>query len=239
SALQHPQLAMRMCVAQVLGEMKIEQAVPQLITLLKDDPESIGRNYAAMALGEIADRRAVEPLIEALHNTSDQEARRTILNALGKLRDPRAVASLIEVVQDGNPYTACFAVEALGEIGDSHAFEPILQVLEHWNTDKKKWVRSWAASALGRLDDDRAFEPLMNALHDQDPKVRIGSAYGLGFLGDTRAIPSLRHAYRNDQGIDDDTGDTVKGVARKSMSRIMDRYNAMLYQRLGKHPSDF
>jgi len=108
---------------------------------------------------------AVEPLVAVLLN----------VNSVEKLR------------QD--------AAQALGQIGDSRAVEPLIVAL----ADKNAEGRRRAAEALGRIGDDRAVEPLIVALADMNGDVHISAAVALGRIGDDRAVDSL---IRNIEGVD-------------------------------------
>jgi HEAT repeat protein len=86
------------------------------------------------------------------------------------------------------------AAEALGQMGDARAVEPLLEVL----TDPDRDVRIGAANALGQIGDLSAVEPLLGSLRDEDPGVReaavgafcrLGGALGEHF--DSRAIAPL------------------------------------------------
>ena len=84
------------------------------------------------------------------------------------------------------------AAEALGEIGDSRAVEPLINVLRNSDVFVRRWtpaaafgmvsesgvkdmiavVRISVAQALGNIGDEKAIEPLKQLLNDEDEKVR-------------------------------------------------------------------
>ncbi|MCE5298082.1 MAG: HEAT repeat domain-containing protein [Methanoregulaceae archaeon] len=70
-------------------------------------------------------------------------------------------------------------IEALGEIRDPRAVEPLIGLLR----DKDNEVRWEAALALGEMADPRALGPLEGALRDPDRYVRYGSAVALEKMG--------------------------------------------------------
>jgi hypothetical protein len=70
-------------------------------------------------------------------------------------------------------------IEALGEIGDPKAVDPLILLLE----DRNNEVRWEAALALGEIGDLRAIAPLKEALKDRDRYVRYGAAAALEKLG--------------------------------------------------------
>jgi HEAT repeat protein len=65
--------------------------------------------------------------------------------------------------------------QALGNVADLHALEPLINALE----DKDQEVRHVAASALGELRNQRAVDPLIMALKDRSHYVRASAAKAL------------------------------------------------------------
>jgi hypothetical protein len=88
------------------------------------------------------------------------------------------------------------AADALGEIGDPSAVEPLIGALED---DFDSEVRESAADALGMIGAPRAVEPLIGVLeNDSDSDVRRLVADALGKIGDARAVGPLVTALEND-----------------------------------------
>ena len=86
-----------------------------------------------------------------------------------KLKGKRDLKGLIKALRykrDGGVRSS--AAEALGEIGDARAVEPLCAALR----DKDVDVREAAAEALGKIGDARAAVPLRSALGDEDSDVR-------------------------------------------------------------------
>ena len=163
-------------VAETLGRLKDPWAVESLLTLLKEEGWQV-RRAAAAALGEIGDPRAVAALIEALKDP-DSGVRQNAAYALGQLGAP-AVEPLIgpQGQQPRSPHGAAHAwarpetaggraadrgpqgcrwklreeaADALGQINDVRAVEPLIAVVK----DKKNAVQSnaarrWARSRTG------------------------------------------------------------------------------------------
>jgi len=71
--------------------------------------------------------------------------------------------------------TRLAAAEALAELGDQSAVEPLIRTLE----DGKRAVRLAATEALGRIGDARALEPLTESLEDRDKHVREAASEAL------------------------------------------------------------
>jgi HEAT repeat protein len=123
------------------------------------------------------------------------------------------VEPLIQVIVDKEEDVRRQAVEALGEIGDSRAVEPLLLALGM----KSKWsvqtpftaglskvtaelenmaLKMTIISALVKIGKP-SVEPLIEALADENSEVRRYAANTLGKIKDDRAIVPLIHALRD------------------------------------------
>jgi HEAT repeat protein len=78
-----------------------------------------------------------------------------------------------------------FAAEALGQLGDARAVEPLSAAL----ADQDKYLAHQAAQALGLIGDPRAVESLIAALDDSDYSLSIKSAWALGQIGGPAVDP--------------------------------------------------
>jgi HEAT repeat protein len=95
------------------------------------------------------------------------------------LKRRRDVDGLIKVLQTGaHPESREEAAEALGEIRDPRAVDPLIGALK----DRDHEVREEAVEALGKIGDKRAVEPLNAVLGDPDPKVRRAAENALNRL---------------------------------------------------------
>jgi HEAT repeat protein len=101
------------------------------------------------------------------------------------------VVRLIKTLKyNPSPEDRVTAAQALGEMGDLRAVEPLVVALG----DQHLYVRAYAAESLAELGDARAVEPLICALGDEVPFVRAHAAQALGELGDARAVGALLKA---------------------------------------------
>jgi len=114
------------------GFMKEKDAVPALISVLKRVPRTGG---AAFAIGEIGDERGIPALMEVLKNNSGYEDRE--VTALAKFKHKEAVPLMLARL--GHPRSTFSGMdsmetnkllEALLEIGDRRAVEPIEKFLQ-------------------------------------------------------------------------------------------------------------
>lgn len=202
-------------------KMKAKKDVSGLIKALSYTKDASVREAAAHALGEIGDPRAVEPLIVVLNDNDwekrfeNRPVRFAAASALGRIGDSRAVRPLAEAL---NEYVLGLdgpASDALIEIGDPSAVQPVIAVMmsignkdnsirvlcaigkpavEPVTTlleDKRSRVRQTAAYVLGEIGDRRAVDPLVQTLKDRAEHVRTRAAKALGQIGDARAVDPL------------------------------------------------
>lgn len=101
---------------------------------------------------------------------------------VARLKRKRDVASLVEALTKGGPRARRAAANALIEIPDRRALEPLIAALR----DPDPAVRANAALALGEFEHARpetlgtVVEPLAAALGDESPSVRAMAASALG-----------------------------------------------------------
>ncbi len=169
-------------------------------------------------IDELEKKQDISGLIRAL---GDNNVAYSAHNALARIGKP-AVNPLIAVLQNDKNYTIrCLAADALGDIGDLNAIEPLITALN----DEDHNVRLHAAHALGKFRDPRtisplisaftrksnpvydaakvlatwgiheAIEPLIAALQHNDSSVRLNAAIALGKFRDPRAISPLISAF--------------------------------------------
>jgi HEAT repeat protein len=103
------------------------------------------------------------------------------------MKSARDVRGLTRLLKHRDLDVQYGAAEALGEIGDSGAVEPLIAALKN---DEYSGVRWKAAEALSKIGAP-AVEPLIGALSHDDDDVRWKAAIALGEIGDPRAIEPL------------------------------------------------
>src|SRR4051812_13971522 len=136
-------------------------AVPYLAALLKDAPKV--RTEAAIALAEIKDPSAAQPLADALDfgiSGVDAQAReghaanKEIARALGATRSKAGLNPLLKLARSGDNYEKLAAINALGEIGDSEAVDPLMAIAT--DEEAEMPLSRAAIIALGRIGDEKA-----------------------------------------------------------------------------------
>ena len=186
-ALEDDDQGVRYRAVEALGQIKNVTAVDPLIEVLRNDEDRDVRLKAAWALGEIDDARAVDPLSYASVKDADGYVREEAYKVLqkntvgGNKVDARSVDPIIGALEDDDQGVRYRAAEALGQIKNVTAVDPLIEVL---GNDEDRDVRLKSAWALGEIDDARAVDPLSYAsAKDSDGYVRDEAKKALGKLG--------------------------------------------------------
>ena len=181
---EYPEI--RIFAAKELAKIKNPSVIDVLIDATSDKQEEV-RIEVIQTLGEIGDERAVNPLVYTLGDES-LVVREKSARALGKLGRPEAVEALISALNSNTNLTiVCAIAEALGQIEDARAVEPLMTFLNH----KESIIRECTAASLGNLRDSRAVKSLIAALNDEQERVRWYAADSLGKIRDPACVDSL------------------------------------------------
>jgi len=114
------------------------------------------------------------------------------ISLLGRFKDRQVLPILLDALNKGkDSYYRLTVINAIGELGDKEAVEPLLQILV--DDKESPGPRMAAARALGGFGDARAVEPLLQILKDEreNKAVRRDAASALGTFGDKRAVGPL------------------------------------------------
>jgi HEAT repeat protein len=184
--------------------------------------------------------RYVDESYELRHTDSLARQPVDVLASVGK----PAVKSLVAGLKGRDPFVRRQSAQALGEIGDPRAVEPLIDLLSDpdalirrhavkalgkiedpravtpiarvLSDSEEEWhVKGSAAEALGRMKDPNAIEPLARALMDLHWNVRSQSAKALGSIGDRRAVEPLILALKDQDA-------AVRGYAAEALGKIRD-----------------
>jgi HEAT repeat protein len=113
---------------------------------------------------------------------------------LGKMGDPRAVPALIVALQDQDPRLDLFAADALAELRDPRAVEPLITLAKQTRNTE---AADEANVALGEFKDARAVDSLIDTLNrTKEPWKEEKIASSLGRIG-ALAIPQLTAELKN------------------------------------------
>lgn len=143
---------LRAVFALALGLARVDDAVPSLTALVRDDDVAMVRACAAEGLGLIGDPAAADAVRERLAREIDDEASASQALALGVLGDRRATALLLErVARADSARTLVASALALGRLRDPAAVDPLLELAR--DVSKPGVARGFAAIALGLIGE--------------------------------------------------------------------------------------
>ncbi|MEJ2182579.1 MAG: HEAT repeat domain-containing protein [Nitrospirota bacterium] len=195
----------RVITAELLGEMRCEDAVPVLIKHMESDTRDV-RRACAGALANIGTGAALASLAEGGLSDEDGHIRKTSAAAFGRSGDPRYVTALLEQMarepyQDVRDETvkavlALVPQELTGRLGELPPavreavgrYSQDLETLLALSGDEDLDVRLSALAGLGASADERARACLLEAAGDPEAAVRRAVALAMGEMG-----PSLAH----------------------------------------------
>ena len=168
-------------MAELLGQLGLESAIPQLAKTL-EHPEARVRRSAAGALAKIGTQPTVDLLRRALKD-SDLETRKVIARSI---EGPKSVALAMPLVlatedqDDLGLIEECYL--ALGRIGTSDAVQALIIALPPGGLFSRKppGPRIAAVKALRNVGSDAALAALKALKKDPDKAVRAELAKALG-----------------------------------------------------------
>jgi HEAT repeat protein len=191
--LGHRSPVRRARAAQVLGDLELRAAVPELCRLLEDRHGEV-RIVAVRALGRIGDPSAAWRLIAGL-DRPDPAPSLLVTHTLVQL-GADAEVTLSAALDHPQARVRVVCLDALGLLGATGAVTRIARVLRE---DTSLDVRVAAAANLGRLGTRSAVAPLIDALATARPTpLRAAAARALGSLGAPTAMPHLQTLLRDD-----------------------------------------
>jgi HEAT repeat protein len=172
--------------AQLLGDLELRQAVPDLCRLLTDRDHEV-RVVAVRALGRIGDPTAAWRLIASL-DLSDPVPSLLATHTLVQF-GAEAEVTLSAALDHPQARVRAVCLDALGLLGAAASAGRIARVLRD---DDTLDVRVAAAANLGRLGSRGAVDPLLETLRPNRPAaLRAAAARALGDLGTPAAVPAL------------------------------------------------
>lgn len=222
---------------EVLSEVGDNLAVPTLIGLLDDEEcrQSLCRHHIINGLGRIGDERAAGPLVRLLRESSPlklpgyalpvvtalrriggDEAFRGLVEALEYLPTEKSVddPAILILREEESLMVRSEAVNALGDMGDERAIQPLIKVLKSddgggpprgrkarfaWGNSKTSLQAILAVEKLTKFkQDDRFVSALIVALDSKYLIVRKKAAFKLIPFKDNRKIGPLVAALQDE-----------------------------------------
>ncbi len=179
------EIAIREAAAEALIKIGGEDAVKKVSMLLGAEVASI-RNFAMDILINIGNE-AVE-IVKGLIHDPDHDIRKYAVDILGLIGSQEASTYIIEALEDEHINVKCGAVEALGNIGEKIAIDPLISLL---NKETDPWLKFMLVESLGKIKSDKALDSLHKLLMEKDPLMVSSSIQALGKIGNIASIDYL------------------------------------------------
>jgi HEAT repeat protein len=191
-------------------------------------------DIATMALEEYRDRGVVISELSTYISTQTGTPTRSI-SLLGRFKDRRVLPIYLDLLKKRkDSYYRLNVVNAIGELDDKGAAEPLLQIL----VDDKEYPgpRNAAAMALGKIGAEEAVDPLIKVLKNKNEEnhVRVGAAVALGILKKKIAVEPLINILKDNK---EDT--QLRISAASSLGNIGDERAIIHLEAAMKDPPDY
>ena len=212
--------------ADVLGELKIQKAISQLLNQTGNMDEFVSyhakkallaihegvlapaideldnenfmiRNGAVEVLGNLKDTSATIPVIKLL-NDPEVVVRQSAITALQRIEDPRAAQPLINVLNDEEGEYLSVADYAKSALQSFG--EPAVPALIEGLKNNDINIKSRCSDVLGEIGSP-AYQPLVEAINSGDDVFRSWVVITLGKIHDSK-IPDVLKIYLNDKSPD-------------------------------------
>ncbi|HET7250848.1 MAG TPA: HEAT repeat domain-containing protein [Gemmatimonadales bacterium] len=172
--LGHPQWFVVRNVADLVGELQLEAAVPALTKQLEHDDERV-RRQVALALAKIGTRSAAEPLRRALRDSSADVRRQAALGVGGRKASALAMPLVVALDDEKDPEVVRELIFALGRIGSPDAVQALIKLAQPSGklfNRKPSVLRVTAVEALRVAGTPTAISALQSFAADGDKQVR-------------------------------------------------------------------
>jgi len=187
-ALEHREWFVVRNVAELIGELGIEKAVPALARRLEHDDERV-RKAVALALAKIGTRAAVEPLRRALHDPSPEVRMQVALGIGGQKSASLAMPLVVAMDEEKDEGVLRELILALGRIGSPDAVQALIKCAQPAGRifgRKAASLRLAAVEGLRLAATPAARGTLDGLADDGDKQVRAAARAAVSELGRKR-----------------------------------------------------
>jgi HEAT repeat protein len=139
-----------------------EQAVNALIARLRVEHDASRRQMLVEALRQLRDPRAIEPLMQVFVENDDLARLRFVADALVRMGEPAVDALAARLRVEHDPNRKQVLAEALMQIGDKKAVEPLMEAFK----DKDWRVRKAVVTAFAQIADVQSLLSALKAANE-------------------------------------------------------------------------
>ena len=182
--LGHPQWFVVRNVADIVGELGLESAIPALTKQLDHTDERV-RKQVALALAKIGTRGAAEPLRRVLRDKSADVRRQAALGVGGRKASALAMPLVVALEEEKDPEVVRELIFALGRIGSPDAVQALIKIAQPSGklfSRKPTALRVTAVEALRVAGTPAAAGTLHGLVGDGDKQVRAAARQALAEL---------------------------------------------------------
>ncbi|HEY3220058.1 MAG TPA: HEAT repeat domain-containing protein [Gemmatimonadales bacterium] len=171
-------------VAELAGELALDDAVPALAQQLEHDDERV-RKAVAMALAKIGSSSAAEPLRRALRDKSPEVRMQAALGVGGRKASALAMPLVVAMEEETDEGVERELILALGRIGSTAAVQALIKFAQPGGRlfgRKPAALRATAVEALRLAATPAAVGTLEGLTDDGDKQVRAAAQSALADL---------------------------------------------------------
>ncbi len=136
-------------VSQAIAEAAARDR-ERFVEVLSQEPTLLESSTIVHALGAVDDDRLIPLLLPALAS-KESLMRWSAAHALERRRDPRVAEAFIAALRDRAPTVRAVVIEALGDMKDRRALEPLEEALARPSNRKDDWLRKLLEEAIAKL----------------------------------------------------------------------------------------
>jgi HEAT repeat protein len=179
--LDHPEWFVVRNVAELVGELAMEEAVPALSRRLSHDDERV-RRAVALALAKIGSRSAAEPLRRALRDKSPEVRMQVALGIGGRKSSALAMPLVVALGEETDDAVQRELMLALGRIGSPDAVQALIKFAQptgRFFGRGPAGLRAAAVEGLRLAGTPAAIGTLEGLAQDGDKRVRAAAQEAL------------------------------------------------------------
>jgi HEAT repeat protein len=183
--------ALRVAAANSMGELELPALISEYPALLTNEKDHavlfrlMRAAHSALATSTDIQAELAAAVLGCLESKLPHHTEVMALKLLGRCRDQSALEILHDRAVDPRHTFAASAITALGHIGSSRSFAPLIEASQHPDDER----RIYTATALGRVGGEIAQHRLLDML-DQEDELPVRAAC-LGALRQCGVAPSL------------------------------------------------
>ncbi len=169
-------------VAELAGELALDEAVPALAQQLEHDDERV-RKAVALALAKIGSSAAAEPLRRALRDKSPEVRLQAALGVSGRKSSALAMPLVVAMEEEEDEGVERELILALGRIGSTAAVQALIKFAQPGGRlfgRRPAALRATAVEALRLAATPAAIGTLEGLTDDGDKQVRAAAQSALG-----------------------------------------------------------